>query len=83
MLDDDQLLRYSRQILLHDFDVAGQDSHATGELIARSSEGGGTLQVVGDRPWWVASRPLEARVRGAEVQVRRVGVQVRRMPAGS
>ena len=25
MLDDDQLLRYSRQILLHDFDVAGQE----------------------------------------------------------
>ncbi len=25
MLDDEQLLRYSRQILLHDFDVAGQE----------------------------------------------------------
>ena len=26
MLNDEQLLRYNRQLLLHDFDVAGQEA---------------------------------------------------------
>lgn len=33
MLSDDQLLRYSRQILLHDFDVAGQEKLAASSVL--------------------------------------------------
>lgn len=52
------------------FDVNGQEGHATGELVARSGEGVGTLEVVGEAPWWVAARPLRSTVRGGELTVR-------------
>ncbi len=55
------------------FDVGGQESHAVGRLEATSEGGVGRLDVIGERPWWVAERPLRCTVAGPHLRVDRVG----------
>lgn len=47
-------------------DVAGQESHATGELHAEWVGDEVVVRVRPDAPWWVAERPMDSRIQQTE-----------------
>ena len=55
MLTDEQLVRYGRQILLHDFDVAGQEKLLASTVMVVGLGGLGTSRVTSSITWWTVS----------------------------
>ena len=43
-------------------DVAGQQSHATGEIHAEWVDDDVVVRIRPDAPWWVAERPMDSRI---------------------
>jgi hypothetical protein len=71
-------LRYrfeGRQVSTFIMDVNGQESHAIGQVEAYWTEDGPQLDVIPQKPWWVADRPMQAAIQflgeGVDVKILR------------